>query len=154
MTDIIPDWAGRFWSKVDMTGGPEACWPWTACKNNDGYGRFMLHGKARRAHRVGFALAKGEIPDGLVLDHLCRNRDCCNPAHLEPVTVAENNRRGEAGINTRMLFLSMTSCQRGHPWPESTSYSKARGRYCRVCRTLHMRRYRAEKRYTSREASL
>ncbi|WP_249139118.1 DNA (cytosine-5-)-methyltransferase [Actibacterium sp. MT2.3-13A] len=86
----------RFWSKVEKT---ESCWDWTAALNEKGYGIFWSNDQDRsvRAHRFAYEQIDGEIPDGLELDHLCRNRKCVNPAHLEPVTGKENTRRGNAG---------------------------------------------------------
>ena len=108
----------RFWSKVSQDGD---CWIWTAGRSEQGYGRFMLDGKARRAHRLTFAALRAEIPAGLVLDHLCRNRACVNPWHLEPVTDAVNIRRGRAGE----AVMNHDLCRNGlHPWPES---AEARG---------------------------
>lgn len=82
----------RFWSKVNKT---ETCWLWTAALDRHGYGVFgVAKGRgSARAHRVAYELVNGPIPGSLPLDHLCRVRACVNPAHLEPVTVAENNRR-------------------------------------------------------------
>lgn len=71
------------------------CWDWIASKNQDGYGQFKLNSKMLKAHRVSYHNFKGPIPEGLQLDHLCSNRSCINPDHLEPVTQAVNNRRGD-----------------------------------------------------------
>lgn len=95
----------RFWGKVDKSGpvsqncpelGP--CWNWTGNKTGpEGYGRFYPGGKTGvLAHRFAYQLLTGTIPEGLVIDHLCRNRACVNPSHLEPVTHRVNTLRGEA----------------------------------------------------------
>jgi hypothetical protein len=70
------------------------CWVWTGCRIYSGYGRLSVAGKLVLAHRYAYELLRQPIPAGLTLDHLCRNRACINPEHLEPVSVAENTRRG------------------------------------------------------------
>jgi hypothetical protein len=83
----------RFWSKVDIHLTTDRCWNWMCYPTSNGYGQFRV-GKCRvSAHRVAYELAVGPIPDGLHIDHLCSNRLCMNPWHLEPVTVRENNLR-------------------------------------------------------------
>lgn len=77
------------------------CWVWQGTLRG-GYGRFRAGRKTFSAHRVSYEHHVGAIPDGLVLDHLCRNRACINPAHLEPVTIRENIRRGEQGSSEAM----------------------------------------------------
>ena len=73
------------------------CWWWGArWDSGNGYGKVRHHGKCHMAHRIVYALLIDEVPDDLVLDHKCRNRLCCNPEHLEPVTVKINTHRGEA----------------------------------------------------------
>lgn len=73
------------------------CWEYVGPRlSTNGYGRIYWRGKERAAHRVIYEMLIGDIPDGMVLDHRCRNRPCCNPKHTEPVTHQENTRRGEA----------------------------------------------------------
>lgn len=81
----------RFLRKVDKT---DSCWLWTAYVNDDGYGMFRDNGRLLSAHVWSYEHEHGPVPDGLELDHTCRVRACVNPAHLEPVTHAENVRRG------------------------------------------------------------
>jgi hypothetical protein len=128
----------RFWPKVDRSGGPDACWPWLAAKNKarGGYGVVMgpVGQKLVYAHRATYALMVGEIPAGLDIDHLCRNRSCCNPAHLEPVTRKENAQRGLKG-------RLKTHCVNGHEYTEENTERRSKdGR--RGCRTCHRKRSR------------
>jgi hypothetical protein len=121
----------RFWAKVDKSGD---CWQWTAAKCSRGYGAFGVDRKPRRAHRVAYELVVGPIPDGLELDHLCRNPSCVNPEHLEPVTHRENMRRGTGvfGVNARK-----THCNSGHLYDEANTIWEPNGsRRCRMCKNL------------------
>lgn len=85
--------AQRLWSKVQPD--PLGCWNWTGALNPNGYGYISTSTGMAYTHRVAAELFHGPIPDGMVADHLCRNRACCNPAHLELVTQRENLLRGE-----------------------------------------------------------
>jgi hypothetical protein len=135
----------RLWEKVreQDCGYETPCWVWTASTAGEGYGSIGLgrqaEGKAY-THRVAYELIVGKIPDGLTIDHLCRNRRCCNPAHLETVTQAENNRRGNgwSGRNHRK-----THCKRGHPLSGDNLGRAKLGRECRAC---HREREYARKR--------
>jgi hypothetical protein len=77
----------RFWQKVKKTG---ACWEWVAYRDRAGYGRFMVGGVPKLAHRVSYALAFGSVPEGSEIDHVCHNPACVNPDHLRPASRSHN----------------------------------------------------------------
>lgn len=111
------------------------CWIWTGSCQVDGYGRVQFRGKSWRAHRAIYTLLVDEIPEGLVLDHLCRNPSCVNPEHLEPVTQQENSLRG-------LMGRLKTECPKGHLYSEENTYRNSRGhRYCRTCKRAKDREY-------------
>ena len=117
---------------------PLGCWEWTASLTKDGYGAFGIGSRVTTAHRAMWEVTFGEIPEGLTLDHLCRNRRCLNTAHLEPVTRGENVLRGmgRAADNARK-----THCHRGHPFDKQNTYIvPGGGRQCRAC-NRERRRY-------------
>jgi hypothetical protein len=92
----------KLWAKVDKT---DDCWLWTGAKTSSGYGMVSHDSGVRPVHRVVYELLVGSIPDGLVIDHLCSVRNCVNPAHLEPVTNAENVSRGMRRIGRTVMDL-------------------------------------------------
>ena len=114
----------RFLSKV--TRDPSGCWLWTGAISDNGYGSFHNGHRTVGAHRYSFEHYVGPIPDGLVLDHLCRVTNCVNPAHLEPVTHAENIRRGYEA-------KAQTHCKRGHDLLITARWTKDGRRDCREC---------------------
>lgn len=127
-----------------MTDKTATCWFWTGPVDRHGYGRISEGGgggRLRFAHRVSYEIHVGTIPTGLVIDHLCRNRRCVNPAHLEPVTVGENVLRGET-LTARNKAL--TTCHRGHPF-DAANTTVCRGRrFCRACAREKYRQRRGE----------
>lgn len=110
------------------------CWEWLASKDRLGYGQFCHEGVNFKAHRLVYSMVVGDIPDGLVLDHTCRNHGCVNPSHLDPVTQAENIRRGQTGkINNH--HRAKTHCPQGHSYSGDNLYVSPKGdRRCRACR--------------------
>ena len=135
-----PRLIARFWSRVDRQG-PNDCWPWMGALLWSGYGRVAHAGPGGyyRAHRVAYWLLVGEIPECLVIDHLCRNRLCCNPAHMEPVTIGENVRRGDL-FDVGAYQRAKTHCIHGHAFSaENTHIGKTGKRRCRECSRLRDR---------------
>lgn len=132
----LPSTAERFEKNVERT---EGCWLWSGCVTKAGYGRISVDDVEVYAHRLSYEIHVGPIPSGTELDHLCRVRNCVNPAHLEPVTHQENIRRA---------YSWQTTCANGHPLTEeNVRVTRNGGRRCRACNReqLAARRRRAGK---------
>lgn len=112
----------RFESKVFVA--PDGCWLWTAGVNKDGYGRFKLNEMSIGAHRISYQLFVGQIPNGKQLDHLCRQRSCVNPHHLEAVTTLVNTRRGNRTKQICEHGSGVTSCKLGCSQKYKSEYVK------------------------------
>jgi hypothetical protein len=136
----------RFEEKISPEPN-SGCWLWDGAINRDGYGNFWLPRQRRGigAHRLSYILAVGPVPDGLEIDHLCRMRCCVNPEHMEPVTKAENARRGIVGHNSS----AKTHCPQGHAYTADNLVKiRTRSRTNRICLTcsrLNRRKYRARR---------
>ncbi len=120
----------RFWSKVDRRGADE-CWPWLANKTAAGYGHVRIDKRGYMAHRVVYELEVEFIPEGYVIDHLCENPSCVNPAHLEAVSNATNAERHHG---------QRTLCKYGHPLDAWMRNGGRIRRYCRTCENARQRR--------------
>ena len=139
----------RFWEKVSKT---ETCWLWIGAVSKSGYGNFTKSSSGSRTsrtmiqigpHRFAYELLVGPIPNDLNIDHLCMNKLCVNPDHLEPVTQK---------VNAERFSASLTVCPNGHPYtPETTYLTKEGYKECRTCRREAVRRYRERLRSTDRQ---
>jgi hypothetical protein len=115
------------------------CWIWQGTKSG-GYGQIAVNGKQLYVHRASYECFKAKIPDGLTLDHLCKNKRCCNPEHLEPVTMRVNVLRSE---NPCAVNAKKTTCPRGHEYDQDRS--KVGGRQCRKCRQIRYRELKSSR---------
>lgn len=137
----------RFWSRVDKRG-PLGCWQWTAGKLTSGYGSFRVGNRAHVAHKYAYEALRGPVPEGKQLDHLCRNRACVNPDHLEPVPQRVNCLRG---ISLPALNARKTHCIHGHEFTPSNTYVNPKGhRGCRICRASRKAEWDAAHRSSAR----
>lgn len=131
----------RIATKIRIEGD---CWQWTGSYAGNGYGGTWRDGRHCRAHRAVWELLVGPIPEGMTLDHLCRNRRCVNPAHLEVVTMRENILRGES---PSARHARQTHCKHGHPYEGANLYlAPGNGqRKCRICMGNDQERRRGTK---------
>lgn len=136
---------GLAWIMERSVEDENGCWRWTNYIGPNGYGRATVFPNGVKqvplAHRLSWEIVYGRIPDGLQVDHLCRNRACVNPRHLDVVTPWENSWRSPIH---RIKWLA-TECRQGHPWTEENTYhakGKDGGRRCRACHREQERRRR------------
>ncbi len=141
-----------------VRGGPdETCWETTGSLRR-GYGRIKIGGRAYPLHRVAWVLVHGQIPNDLVIDHLCRNRKCSNVSHLRLVSLGDNVLKNSESITA--LNAVKTHCLRGHEFTASNTYLAVRNeipqrtyRRCRICSAMRARKHKAEKRTASTTAA-
>lgn len=150
-----PDLRERVLSRVviDLAGHPSVdgapCWDWSRGKNAEGYGRLRIRNLTYQAPRVAWELLRGPLPDLVQLDHLCGNRACCNPAHLEPSP--GRLARGETSAEQAARRLARarqrhSRCPAGHLFTEASTFLRSNGsRRCRECHNKGQREYRARK---------
>ena len=143
--------AELFWPKVDV-GWTHDCWEWTASVLPNGYGQFSSgknRGTSILPHRVSYEFLVGPVGDDMTIDHLCKNKVCVNPQHLEVVTIQENIKRRDENGYTRNINpwnLRKTHCPRGHAYDVVTSSG---GRGCRKCSNEQAKLYQRRKRAVS-----
>jgi len=130
----------RFMRRISKEAN--GCWVWNGCKMRNGYGQLGVGGKHYAAHRFAYENLVGPIPEGLDLDHLCRNRACANPSHLQPVTRSENLKRGVGFGRWNTL---KTHCPHGHEYSQdNTHVSKTNRRLCRACARVRAAKIRQQ----------
>lgn len=122
----------RIRARVIVTAS--ACWEWQGSTNGNGYGEIRIKQRKHYVHRLTVELTRGPIADGMDIDHLCRNRSCCNPDHLEVVTRHVNIMRGDNPDFQRRRFAAITHCPQSHPYDAANTYvTKAGTRQCKAC---------------------
>lgn len=144
-------WRARFESQIRREAAPAGrnvegpCWISTNYEMPNGYTQFWIDGAKRYMHRVAYEQFVAPIPDGLTIDHLCGNKRCCNPDHLEAVTQRVNNLRAETG--PAVMNAAKTHCVHGHEFDLINTYVAPNGtRKCRKCRAVSsMARYQRRK---------
>jgi HNH endonuclease len=122
------DPVSRFYERILYA--ENGCWLWQGKISSSGYALLSIKGRYVHVHRWAYEHFRGVIPEGLLIDHLCKHRSCVNPEHLQPVTYQENNQRAR------------THCWQGHPFTAENTLINGSGRMCRICRHERERKYR------------
>lgn len=139
-----------FWNKIKK----DDCWVWLGAKKTGRirkgktqyYSACSFRGKNEYVHRIFYRAYKGEIADGLEIDHTCRNTLCVNPDHLEAVTHSENVQRGTAWHKIAKTEKDKTHCPQGHEYTKENTYMHKNQRHCKTCGRIRAREYQARKR--------
>ena len=131
----------RLWERINKHSGHfyagGECWDFCGGRSGGGYGQIATDKVKHYVHTLVYTMLVGPVPEGMELDHLCRRRSCCNPAHLEPVTHRENMRRG--------FWARKEACPHGHPYDDENTFVRKEGyRHCRECNRLRNARKRKE----------
>lgn len=139
----------RIWDKI-IPEPNTGCWLWLGGLTHNtvsGYGKTSFGGnKDVSTHRLMYEQFIGPIPVSKEIDHKCRVKCCCNPAHLEAIVHQDNSRRGTAGLATKIFWENAMACKRGHPYTaETIIINKGGWRHCRVCYRMNKRWWRAGK---------
>ena len=140
-----------FWARVKKSANPNECWQWTGAQSHHGYGRMSvwLDGQNRKVgiapHRFAYELLVGPIAKGLEIDHLCSNKGCVNPAHLEAVAHMTNIHRGGTG-KLNNYRSRKTYCSQGHPYDLLNTKWYRNKRFCRACKRRADYHYRVKQR--------
>lgn len=135
MDNLTDEELARFDLKWKQVG---QCHVWQGPLDKDGYGTFFLRRKGRRAHRVGYFSMHGPVPQGMIINHTCRNPSCVNPQHLQAVSIVDNTMKDSASMG--YINSQKTHCPQGHPYDRK--YGKQR--YCSVCQAAKTKRLRAK----------
>lgn len=131
----------RFLNKIKILDS--GCWKWISTITNQGYGQFWFNGKQRSSHRFIYKYYHGEVNSSLVLDHLCRNRKCVNPEHLEQVSIKENILRGNGFA---ALNIKKTHCKNGHEFIDNNTHLDSNGhRRCKFCNKIRQQQFQKRK---------
>lgn len=143
LVENVPDLYDRLVKHADVTG--DGCWPWQAATTEDGYGVVTIHWHSYRPYRLMLQLHTGQpIPEGMPVDHVCRNRACIRPDHLRVVTAQVNSIENNVGPSA--INAAKTHCKRGHPLSGDNLIRTSDGRACRTCQRAHERRWKARRR--------
>jgi hypothetical protein len=135
----------KLWSRITIDEN-KGCWNWQGKPDTEGYGEVRISSQLYKAHVYYYQIFEGVIPEGLELDHLCRNRICVNPKHLEPVTHQVNVLRGKSPQSINAL---KTHCIHGHILSVENTYESSRNnfkyRQCKICTRERAKRYLLDK---------